>query len=827
MFILSSFWDKVGSAIIDGLRTIMLSLCDLIYRLIVFFFDIFSLLGNAEILKDSTVLEIYERVGLVLGLFMIFRVVFSIIQYIMNPDNMFDKQKGLFNIVKKVIIVVVLLGVTPSLFRMAYNVQGMIIDSNIIPKVITGKNADSGSFGTDLAWYTFSSFYKYDEKAVNDTNLKNLCPVIDGNPSGLQQDFKYSNKLRYAYNCVNEKVEFTEFDGTLSDETYYLIDFEGNGIVPVLVGGIILWMIIMYTIQVGIRVVQLAYLQLIAPVPIIMYVTPKGDDTFNKWVKQCTTTYLDFFMRVAIIYLVVFIIQLLIGNDNQYFLDSIGNPSGIELTWITIVMILALLIFAQKVPKLFKEIFPGLGGAAGFDFGLSPKKVFNDTLAAGLIGGTVGALGAGASNAVHGYMNMRKAWKNNDVSMKKWSELTDAERANKDKKEYNRLRNEQIWRRVGKTTGAGLKGTASVAGGIIGGAKAGLKTKDITKSGEAIKTANTNREKREMRADAGYHWYNPLPTIEDKILEFSGDRSADEIKGRNEALIDEKNRQKNLIAGEKLYNTYTTTDNKLDYERAFKHKEYMDSYAKLGKAKAEAKKADLVLSHEQAQMNAAYNNIELHSSDAEIKARAEAMLAEAKERYEIAYGNSKAMQGKVELAKAKHDSNKKIYVDDAKVEDLYKYYTDTHAELKEFKSSDSSTVSIQDDIFVDASSDDLPEIVDELNAKLNEQEEILSNAQYTQLDAMAKAPFTEESKAAQENFRKEEAKRDSIVESLSNLQQMVNNDSNNSTNVVRKKLSKSERRKYENMLKKAEDDGNANEVAKIEKILSEDNRLSE
>ena len=102
MFFLDGFWDKVGGAIVDALRSLMLSLCDIIYKLIVFFFEIFMTLGNAQILSEITLSEFYTRVGLILGLFMIFRVTFSLIQYVINPDLIADKQKGLFNIVKRI-----------------------------------------------------------------------------------------------------------------------------------------------------------------------------------------------------------------------------------------------------------------------------------------------------------------------------------------------------------------------------------------------------------------------------------------------------------------------------------------------------------------------------------------------------------------------------------------------------------------------------------------------------------------------------------------------------------------------------------------------------
>ena len=65
MYVLG-FWGSVGSAIVDALRSFMLSLCDIIYKLIVYFANIFFKLGSAEIFTNDTIKEIYERVGLIL-----------------------------------------------------------------------------------------------------------------------------------------------------------------------------------------------------------------------------------------------------------------------------------------------------------------------------------------------------------------------------------------------------------------------------------------------------------------------------------------------------------------------------------------------------------------------------------------------------------------------------------------------------------------------------------------------------------------------------------------------------------------------------------------
>ena len=48
--------------------------------------------------------------------------------------------------------------------------------------------------------------------------------------------------------------------------------------------------------------------------------------------------------------------------------------------------------------------------------------------------------------------------------------------------------------------------------------------------GNAVRVANENRKKRELKAKAGYHWYNPIPAIEDKILGFAGETTGAQTK---------------------------------------------------------------------------------------------------------------------------------------------------------------------------------------------------------------------------------------------------------------------------------------------------------
>ena len=413
-----TIWDDILTAVVNAIRTLFMVLCDLVYRLIVITYDVFNRIGTAAILDNSTVSEIYRKVGLLIGLFMVFRLGWSFVLYVINPDLIADKKSGVGNIVKKVLIVMVLLGTTPFLFREAFQLQNVLNKQNIIGRIVSGKSEILDEPGQNLAWYAFSSFYRLDDslqgmrkKDNTNVNLLYECPVYNNETGGLlKEEFINNNSFQYAYECLNNTVDVLDnkLESQEIDRNYerrYVINFDGHGIICLLTGALILWTVLMYTIQLGVRLLQLAYLQLIAPIPIMLYLDPKNDDSLIKWSKQCLTTFLDFFIRTAVMYFIVFIIQLLIDNDSP-FMDSFSDIRGfIGDSYINIIMIIALLIFAKRVPKLLQEVFPALKNAASLDFGLKPPKEamqVGGLIAGATTAGAIGLIGGGLRGGLGG-----------------------------------------------------------------------------------------------------------------------------------------------------------------------------------------------------------------------------------------------------------------------------------------------------------------------------------------------------------------------------------------------------------------------------------------
>ncbi len=386
-----SLWlaDKLAHMGMSLVRWLMFEFSTLCYQLTIFFYDIFIRLGTAEILTTSQVERIYSRVTLLLGIFMLFKLSFSFIQYLLNPEIMSDKNKGAGKVISKAVIVVALLGFTPFIFRQAYNLQNALVESNILGKVILGTsnaNENVSDFGTKLVSYTFFSFYSfYDGEECDSADIDDMKDEVE-----LNHSFSLANE------CLNEEGNSESF----------VVYFPGAGLLCFVVSIFLLYIILSYCISVGMRTIQLAFLQLIAPIPILSYLGEDKDGSFSKWVKRCISTFIDLFIRIAIIYFVVYIINLLISDSDSYYwlLASTGNPTGKTKFWLIIVIILGLLMFAKKAPELIKEILPqGIGSNIGFglDFGKNMKEAWGMAKKPiGVFGGAAIAGGMRLANAI-------------------------------------------------------------------------------------------------------------------------------------------------------------------------------------------------------------------------------------------------------------------------------------------------------------------------------------------------------------------------------------------------------------------------------------------
>lgn len=399
--------------IYDALNSLAAWLCQTIYPLIAYVYKLFYNIGTLRIIENEDIQPIYDRFTLILGLVMLFFMTFQLIQYIMEPDNFGDKEKGFGKVMYRMVISVVLIAMVPTLFDFAFKIQEDIISSNLIPKIILGTEENyQENFGANLSAMILKNFYEGNPKS----DIKNTkCEI--GNTIEYVVNLNLGDLNEYGRLGSTLDICLDEVDKNTGEKKIIF-----NGILAILSGGVILWMLIMYCLDLGVRVVQLTYLQIIAPIPILMYIVPKKDGAFEKWVKQCLTTFLDLYLRTAIICFAVLIISTLNTNFDAKIVKQVsesGQGDVMFTSLLYICLVLGVMTFAKKAGDMLKELFPK-GNAASGELGLSTKNRIPEP-AKRVAGAGVGMVAAGTlglGRRIAGNIKYGKAGKEEKANIK-------------------------------------------------------------------------------------------------------------------------------------------------------------------------------------------------------------------------------------------------------------------------------------------------------------------------------------------------------------------------------------------------------------------------
>lgn len=415
MIYVLSFWSDVAFSIKQALRTFSCTVAAVIYNFIVDLYNVFMYTARAEILESSFIQGIYNKVGMILGIFMVFKLSFSLIQSLVDPSKFTDEKKGFGGIIKRSVISIVLLGITPSIFNMAFDLQNLVVGSanntdNIIYKLIVGKapSKDAESFGHVIASELYFGFYTENEPLKLNQGLEVTYPDSGGVQLEVH-DYEYlKTQILEDHMSFSDTVDYI----SITNAGQYVIKWDG--LFAIGFGLFMVYILITYCISVATRVIQLAYLQLIAPVPILSYISdPEG--SFKNWTKQCMTTYLDLFIRLAIIYFIITVSTQILqafSEVGSVFYESTGLEAGSGTAkWVSRFLIIGLLMFGKRVPELLKDLFPNFGGgAASIGFGLkNPKKMLEDIPGMGIAKGAatfgLGTVVGGAAGMASGIKN--------------------------------------------------------------------------------------------------------------------------------------------------------------------------------------------------------------------------------------------------------------------------------------------------------------------------------------------------------------------------------------------------------------------------------------
>ena len=145
------------------LRTVFFALDTAVYWLVEQVTWLFSMLTEASIFTQDQIRNFSSRIYVLISIVMLFKLGFSFITYIVSPDSMSDKQKGGGKLVTNIVIAFVVLVSVPTIFNELYFVQGKIISTGVIERVLLGVNVTQEQKverSKLLSTYAFLTFFR-------------------------------------------------------------------------------------------------------------------------------------------------------------------------------------------------------------------------------------------------------------------------------------------------------------------------------------------------------------------------------------------------------------------------------------------------------------------------------------------------------------------------------------------------------------------------------------------------------------------------------------------------------------------------------------------
>lgn len=442
-----SFWVDVPRQIFGWLDSAVYGLISATYGLI-------EDLTRIQIFDNETLSNFYSKIYLLLTIFMLFKISFSIVSYILDPAKVSDKNSGFGKMFTNVVVMFAMLLSAPVAFKYLTKLQNAILNDNVIMNFIFGGNDGTGSVYASNAialgdadnckswqeggyagkYYTNNSGQKItynsqnrgysiaknngDYLAVNIyRTFFNIADTKFETGNGPDNNDVKSGGGVFYFMCL-EQGDFVSVSDMVSyinayidevDEAgsngYYIIEYKFG--IATVVGVLALLILISIAFDVATRAIKLGFYQLIAPIPIVSYIDPKSgkNGVFNRWIKDLGKTWSSLFIRLFSLYFAVFVIQQFNLSTVVSRLEQDGGVKSSEF-FIMLFVILGALIFAKQLPQIIETLIPGMKMGK---MELNPfKKISNDAIGGKQLLGAAGATAGFAIGAISRTGNLAK-----------------------------------------------------------------------------------------------------------------------------------------------------------------------------------------------------------------------------------------------------------------------------------------------------------------------------------------------------------------------------------------------------------------------------------
>lgn len=401
-----------------GLSRLTIWLSAGLYYAAAFIFKVFLILSNGSVVSAEDYKLVLNNFYIIIGIVMLFLITFNLLKGMVNPDD----QKGT-SAIKKIIInfitSLIIITLLPTIFSFAFDFQtSILVKQNTIGRLFGYGSTNSNnseenainqvtSGANMIVNGVWTAFFNVNTDAFKECNVTDMTSLgecqnkVDGDDDALDDVIAEVER-------TGSFFKYTQFAGNITDDevTY-------NFLLCLVGGFLLLYVGISYCLDMGVRLVKLAFYQIIAPIPIMLRVIPEGklSGSFGKWVQITVTCYLEVFIRIFVLYFCVYLCIAIASSD---FLNNSVWQYGF-MTWLftKAFIFMGLITFMKQAPKLISDI-------TGIDSGNMKMGIKDKLKEGGLFtaGHALAAAGAGIGGLIAGksltsaYRAGKAGWKN-------------------------------------------------------------------------------------------------------------------------------------------------------------------------------------------------------------------------------------------------------------------------------------------------------------------------------------------------------------------------------------------------------------------------------
>lgn len=418
-------------------RKLLIYICKPVYSLIVYVYKIFYSIATTRFLNNDIIQQLSSNIYILVSAIMLFAFSITILSAIVNPDLLTDNKKGVTALFKRSIIALALMVLVPFAFDELYKIQDNVMSNSLIERIVVGisyecdsdssSDCEKGGNGGQVIAGTLISSVLYPEEKLADSDgeIKVPANISESYEKMVSENIRYMGAIAKNINVTvdgsggnDNQVLKWDFD----DDAYA---FHFDGLLAVVVGLAILYILVIYAIDVAVRVFKLAFLELTAPISIVAYVGV-GDKMLSSWFRELGKTYAELFVRIVAIAFYLFLIHNL-----DSFMGAFTSSDSDWTFVLKVFFMVGMLIFVKQVPDMLGRIFGvdiklkgGIAGRLGSMAGVGEqaKKAWtgltNLAKAAPLVAGAGLAAGAKAIGGKVGETGLGQSISNNAAVQK-------------------------------------------------------------------------------------------------------------------------------------------------------------------------------------------------------------------------------------------------------------------------------------------------------------------------------------------------------------------------------------------------------------------------